>query len=247
MMRKTMAMLMVALALSLPAAAAKPQPAGPGSFLRYKVYSVRELTQQLEKYPAVRKLYARHFGMPEDKIVQYFKENLVESYVLEDTKFTVYAIGPSGRIYPALQRVKRGTQVLALRNGQPILKWACGNPLSKFLPVVKTVEKQVPVTKVIEKPVVQTVEKTVEKTIEKPVEIQVPVETPTPVYQPKNAESELPRAQPVTVSKKANYAPLLVGALAFRGHKGEVPEPATAALFAAGLPFLYLLRNRFKR
>ncbi len=225
---------------------AKPEPAGRGAFLRYKVYSVKELVDQVAKDPVVRKRFSRHFGMPEDRIVQYFKDNLVESYFLEAGKYTVYGVTPAGTIFPTRMSVARGTRVLALRNGEPVLKWACGNPLTRFLPVVKTVQKKVPVEKIVEKTVVKEVEKTVEKPVEKPVDVQVPVEKPEPVYQPKPGDqTAIPRATPV--GSHTNLGWLALAAPAIHSHGGGTPEPATMAMVAGGLPVVFFYYKRRKR
>ena len=121
----------------------------PDSYLQDRVYTVDQLIQQVQNNPTVRQRFARHFQIPQDRVVSYMRANLVESYIPETRRYTVYCMSPSGRIFAVKQTFHKGTKVFALRNGEPVLKWLCGNPLSKFLPAVqtKTITKK-PKTKV---------------------------------------------------------------------------------------------------
>lgn len=130
---------LLAIALATGAAQAAPRrPTPPASYLRYKVYTVDQLVQQVRTDPWVRSAYARTFHIPEDQVLQYMERNVVESYIPATKEYTVYCISPSGRIYTVNQIFKAGTKVFALRNGQPVIKWVCGNPLMSHLPTVET-------------------------------------------------------------------------------------------------------------
>jgi hypothetical protein len=151
----------------------------PDSYLQYKVYSVDQLITQVSTNPAVRQRFARHFQIPESRVVSYMRANLVESYIPSTGKYTVYCVRPSGKFFPVKQTFRRGTKVFALRNGEPVMKWVCGNPLSHFLPSVqvRTVSNKLPpVTKV--SPTIQ------ELSPADVMDVLVPSEITTAVYQP---------------------------------------------------------------
>ena len=119
------------------------------SFLVYKVYSIDQLIAQVKASPAIQAKYARHFRVPQSRVVQYMRANLVESYIPDTGMYTCYCVRKNGLIYPVKQKFTEGTKVFALRNGEPVLKWVCGNPLSKFLPAVEThtIVRDMPVIK----------------------------------------------------------------------------------------------------
>jgi len=160
-------------------ASAAGTPAPPDSYLNTKVYSIDQLIQQVQSNPRIELHYAETFHVPSDRVVQYIRNNVVESYIQETGAYTVYCVRPNGLIYPTVQHFSRGTKVFALRNGQPVMKWACGNPLMNFLPAVHEVIKPVVKTIVKVSPSVETLVPT------QPAEEQVPVEEVAPVYQPK--------------------------------------------------------------
>jgi hypothetical protein len=120
------------------AIAAPRHPTPPASYLRYKVYTVDQLVQQVKSDPWVRSAYARTFHVPADRVVEYMRRNVVESYIPVTKTYTVYCVSNSGRIFAITQVFKAGTKVFALRNGQPVIKWVCGNPLMAHLPTVQT-------------------------------------------------------------------------------------------------------------
>jgi hypothetical protein len=47
----------------------------------------------------------------------------------------VWCASKTGRLYVVHQHFQAGTRVFALRNGTPVMKWACGNPLVTMLPM----------------------------------------------------------------------------------------------------------------
>ena len=221
------------------------------SYLQYKVYSVEQLIQQVSDNPAVRSRFARHFQIPEARVVSYMRANLVESYVPKTGRYTVYCVRPSGTFYPVKQTFRQGTKVFALRNGEPVMKWVCGNPLSKLLPEVQ-------VRTIPSKPRVALKPSIEELTPAEQANILVPSEVATPVYQPL-----------VPVALASASAPLLVRAggrslLPFLlpvaligvttggggGHTPNipitpaVPEGATLVYLAAGIPVVLAMARR---
>lgn len=217
------------------------------SYLQYKVYSVEQLIQQVSDNPAVRQRFARHFQIPESRVVSYMRANLVESYVPQTGRYTVYCMHPSGKFYPVKQTFRRGTKVFALRNGEPVMKWVCGNPLSKFLPDIQV--------KNLTKQPVQKVSPSIEELL--PAEqanILVPSEIPAPVYQPAVPASLVSASAPLLVhGGGSSLLPFLLPAALIGIHGGHsssqtppilipggpsVPETSTLALLAVGLPLV---------
>ncbi|MES2465634.1 MAG: DUF6777 domain-containing protein [Armatimonadota bacterium] len=112
-------------------------PTAPDSFLMYQVDSTSELVEALKADPALRLRYARHFGIPENQVIDFVKNALVPYQLPAARNLTVYGVSKSGRIYPVRTRLPKGTKVWATRSGEPVLKWLCANPLTKKLPGTK--------------------------------------------------------------------------------------------------------------
>ncbi len=226
------------------------------SYLQYKVYSVEQLIQQVSDNPAVRQRFARHFQIPESRVVSYMRANLVESYVPRTGRYTVYCMHPSGKFYPVKQTFRRGTKVFALRNGEPVMKWVCGNPLSKFLPDVQV--------KNLTKQPVQKVSPSIEELL--PAEqanILVPSDIPAPIYQPAVPASLISASAPVLASGRgSSLLPFLLPAalIGIRGGHSNtptppivippgpsVPETGSLALLATGLPLVLVAAIKRKK
>lgn len=124
----------VAVAAGPAAAQRRHEPTGPDSFLEYQVESTDELVDVLRTNPTLRRRYARHFGVPESKAVDFVRRALVPHRLTESRDVTVYGVTKSGRIYPVRTRLRKGTRVWANRSGKPILKWLCANPMTRALP-----------------------------------------------------------------------------------------------------------------
>lgn len=104
------------------------RPAGPDAFLDYQVDSTSELVAALRSDPALRRRYARHFGVSESEVIEFVKNALVPYELPRARTVTTYGVTRSGRIYAARTRLRKGTKVWATRSGEPILKWLCANP-----------------------------------------------------------------------------------------------------------------------
>ena len=194
------------------------------------------------------------------------RANLVESYVPQTRRYTVYCMSPSGRIFAVKQTFHKGTKVFALRNGDPVLKWLCGNPLSKFLPAVQT--------KTIKKKPNVKVAGAIETLITpaEDVDVLVPNEAVAPEYLPAVPFSlaAVPAAL-FSGGGGGGFSPLflLPAALLFSNNGGggggggttphipippvvppvgpAVPEPSGAVLMLAALPVLALCTVRRRR
>ena len=124
-------------------------PVPPASFLNYHVSTARGLSEEVAQDVVVRARLARHFGMSAPAVAAYVRQNLVETTLTagQAGRYRVACISPSGREYFVSERLPAGTPVFALAStGQPILRLACGNPLTAVLPPVapKPVIKQKP-------------------------------------------------------------------------------------------------------
>ncbi|MDQ2688614.1 MAG: hypothetical protein M3Y28_12185, partial [Armatimonadota bacterium] len=228
----------------------------PASYLQYRVYTLDQLIQQVSDNPTVRKRFARHFHISESNVVRYMKANLVESYVPKTERYTVYCVRPSGKFYPIRQTFKRGTKVFALKNGEPVMKWLCGNPLSKFLPEVST--RTIVQTPPKPRPVVLVSPTLQELTPTETANILIPSEIYAPSYQTAVPLSLVSAATPIYSRAGTSLLPFLipaalVGAVASGGHGGgntptpipAVPEAGSLVYLAAALPLgLIAVRRR---
>lgn len=128
----TAAVVLVSAAVSL-YGAVDPELARRGAFLNQKVDSVSALVKQVSSDPVVAQRYARHFGTTTEQIKSYFANNLRAVTLKKATKVTVYFINPSGKTYTTKRLLPAGTRVFATKDGQPLLEWRCGNPLTRSL------------------------------------------------------------------------------------------------------------------
>jgi hypothetical protein len=216
----------------------------PDSYLQYRVYTVDQLINQVETNATVRRRFARHFQIPESRVVSYMRANLVESYVPETKRYTVYCVRPSGRFYPIRQTFRRGTKVFALRNGEPVLKWLCGNPLSKMIPDVQTrIVRQTP-PRIVLKPSIQELRPT------ETANVLIPNEVPTPMLQPA-IPIQLASAATPLYGRGSSLLPFLLPIALLGVHTGgghvtpAVPEPSSILYLAAGLPLaVWVIRRK---
>jgi hypothetical protein len=103
-------------------------------FLSTKVDTIDQLVSEIKKNPTLRRNYAKHFGISEDKVVDFVKRTLVKYKLPEGRSVTTYGVTKAGHIYPVKMYLKKGTYVWATHSGLPILKWSCANPLGSKLP-----------------------------------------------------------------------------------------------------------------
>lgn len=227
------------------------RPTPPDSYLQYKVYSVAQLIQQVSSNAAVRQRFARHFQIPESRVVSYMRANLVESYVPRTDHYTVYCVRRNGQFYPVRQTFKRGTKVFALRNGDPVMKWVCGNPLSKFLPAVQVRNLPAPRLPYKVSPSIQELMPADTVNVIVPTEIAAPVVQPL-VPIPVSIASSL--AAPLVGHAGRSLLPFLLPVALLGVHSGSssgggvpiaaVPEPGTLAYALAALPLMLAAMRR---
>ncbi len=84
--------------------------------------------------PMLGQRYARHFGVPQERIVSFFQNALVPRTLNQSKTLSTFGVTDSGKIYPVKTTLPAGTKVWATREGVPVLKWNCSNPLSTLLP-----------------------------------------------------------------------------------------------------------------
>ncbi len=221
----------------------------PDSYLQYKVYTVDQLIQQVSDNPVVRQRFARHFQLPADRVVDYMHANLVESYIPKTGRYTVYCVRHSGKFYPVRQTFHQGTKVFALRNGEPVMKWVCGNPLTKFASTVTDVVSNKPVLRPM---VAEFIPSDVENQV-------VPTEKPDVKVSPSIQSLVSPVSSAVS-SRGAGLAYAFLPALGLLGlNTGHhttstshvvipaVPEANGLLLLAVGSPFALIAVRRRKR
>lgn len=122
-------------ALALSAFAAEKTP--PGSFLRYRATSVKELNEQLAKDKTVRARYTRHFGLPAEQISAFFSDNLKLVTLKSPLKVQMWYVGKDDKIHKKSKLLPKGTAVFATADGRPVLSWSCGNPVRSDLPIAQ--------------------------------------------------------------------------------------------------------------
>jgi len=175
--------------------------------------------------------------------MDYFDQNLTIGTIPKSGRYTVFGVNwQTGRIFPTKQYLTKGTWVFALRDGRPVLKGLCGNPL-----IVPYQPKQQPPEEVKKPPLSPPTPASffppppgTETAGEFAEAEEVPSETvPT-------MEGVLPFQGAAPLAHRSRMLPLF-----FPWHHGggggerhEVPEPGTNLLVAAGLTLLVLLRRR---
>lgn len=118
-----------------PATTAPFLPVPPAAFLNYPAASGRELSQEAALDPLVLSRLARHFHCSRRAMAAYIASRLVRTRLTRATRYRVGCLTPLGREYSVTERLPAGTPVFAdSQTGRPVLKLACGNPLTAFLP-----------------------------------------------------------------------------------------------------------------
>lgn len=228
--------------------ARKPRPAPPLSFLRHNSYSLAEVIAQIKGDRQLLMRFANHFHIAPEKVIPYFEQNLVESYVPETKRYQVWMKRADGSTFWAYQTFRKGERVLALRNGEPVLKWACGNPLATKLPEIqkrKVVEQTKKVLPNVQK---RTRYYDVETPFESPYEVEVPemlAALPLDYSAPISDMTQVVTRQAIPTAVRAFPAVALLPLALVTGGGGggtpppppppPIPEPSTAALAVMGL------------
>jgi hypothetical protein len=212
--------------------------AGPDSFLRYEVYDVPGLIAELKADPATLARFARHFATSKETILSYFENNLTVSQFPANATVRVWGYSPNAGFYTVAKTFTKGTQVFATKDGTPLLRYKCANPLRKDLPPVlsppATQASEAPVEEVVKAQPAKAVEPVVEPaaTMPTPPETELALATfvPPPVEEKVAGIAQLAFLPAAVTGGGGSLWPLLgvvpIGiAAGGGGGGGAVPEP----------------------
>ncbi|MDR3709686.1 MAG: hypothetical protein P4L33_15420 [Capsulimonadaceae bacterium] len=205
------------------AATVATQAIPPQSFLNTRVQTVNEMIAQISSNSTVRQRYCKLFKVSSTQLIPYLRKNVVESYVPATKSYKVWCASKDGRLFSINQKFVAGTRVFALRNGTPVMKWACGNPLVSALPAPpakpQTIAKAptVPFEKVA--PLTET--------------IASEVTPPAPVENLVSVPSEVPTVVPSTLV--AGSSEIIVPGSSAKGFIPWIPIAGAAALVSTTL------------
>ena len=117
----------------------------PNSFLTQHVDTVSQLSRQIASDPVVRLRLAKHFHLSSPAVQRYLQKNLVLKTLPTEEHISVYCLSPDGHEYVVNTLFPVGTHVFASRvTGEPVLKFASGNPLVASLPGIPRDKALVP-------------------------------------------------------------------------------------------------------
>jgi len=239
------------------AAAAPRRPTGPDSFLRYRVQTVEELVAQVQADPVIRARLAKHFHVSQAELIRVLREELIVHTVPVSGYYTVYGVTEkAGKIYPTRQYFRKGQKIFSLRDGSPLLKYECGNPVTKTLP-------ERPPKPVAPPPPPPLPPPSPPSAVgpgpvgEVPVAGALDSKLPEPGVTPMASLPPSPPEERVAPRERREVLPILVGAAAIPILLGGwdhdscpppvIPEPATIALIAFGLVAVVVLVWRERR
>ncbi len=128
----------------LPAFSKQRVTQGRDRFLNEPVLTTDALVESLKTNKTFRRNIAKHFRLPEERVVEFVQDALVPYILPRDTTVNNFGVTRRGMIYGKKMILKKGSRVWATRDGKPILKWICSNPLLTKIPILK--EKPKPST-----------------------------------------------------------------------------------------------------
>jgi len=106
------------------------------SFAPHSTYadSPKAFADYLSKNDVLLQRYSRHFGVSQDRVLSFVQNALVPMDLPRQETVTTFGVTKSGSIYPVRTTLPSGTRVWATREGAPVIKWNCSNPLTTALP-----------------------------------------------------------------------------------------------------------------
>jgi len=106
------------------------------SFLSVQVNSVSALAKEISSNPKVSARYAKLYHLKSSAVAGYMLKNVQIERLPNKFPHAVYCVTNDGVVFTEHETLSVGEKVFALRNGVPVLRWACGNPFDGALPVV---------------------------------------------------------------------------------------------------------------
>ena len=248
------AFLVGALALSaLPVFGAGRERTGPDSFLPYRAYTVDALVAQVENDAVVRQRLAKHFHVPQAELVAYLRDNIEVVNFSSSGWRPIYGVTSTGRIYRSRDYFREGGKVFGTADGTPVLKYACGNPVTAELPAAGPQRVEMPPPQVEMAPPHSPEEYAVTMGLPMAPTFEIPSAVPVEVPQeqilvaevPFTSTFEVPPAQLVG-GRGVFMWPLLAVPLLHTPTPPPIPEPGSIVLLGSGLAALgaSLLRRR---
>jgi PEP-CTERM motif len=245
---------------------------GRDRFLDEPVLTTDALVESLKTNKIFRRNIAKHFGLAEERVVEFVQDALVPYILPSDMPVQNYGVTKGGLIYSKKMSLKKGTRVWATRDGSPILKWICSNPLLPKAPVLPKKPTPTTVSRSVQPSGLMQVASNIQEpgglsaidggelgfeTPSTPIKIARipdPVKPTNTIVEPKPNPAP---AVPVIAQLARTGLPLLplagvAGAIVRSqptpapglSQPSSVPEPATFALAALGLVGLPLLRRK---
>lgn len=239
-----------------PAFTAQRVQTGRDKFSNTPALTTEGLVENLKTNKTFRVNLAKHFGVPEDRVIEFVQDALVPQVLTTDTRVMNYGVTKSGRIYSKNMTLKKGTRVWATRDGKPILKWDCSNPLLPKVPVLRQRPTPAQVSSETTKGLLAPGASLLDPSgIEAPVGITLAMDTPTePIQVPSPPVKivEEPDLKPqLRTTGGGARVPLLplagVVGVALRSTSSPsnvIPEPGTLAFLTLGGGGLLALRRR---
>lgn len=232
----------VVLAMTLSAYARTDQ----NSFLNRPAHSLPDLINQIKTDDKVSSRYMRHFGMSKEEVV-----SMVSTFKLgrlpSDGVYLVYNVPSWEEVRARALMMKKGTLVWTDKDGSPVMKASCGNPMTRGtdigLAVAQPAVKVTPQTDLRDLVVMQTPETSfVAETVS--LAAPEPVEIHAADILPMTPQVPLIQSVPLTGAIIPIFAGLLLGLN--RGDTPPVPEPCTL-LVAGGAVTAVIARRRLRK
>jgi len=218
----------------------------PDSFLKVTANSVPEFIAEVRNNPMVRQRLAKHFGISEKQLITYLEHNITSVTVKESKRYPVWGVTRTGRIYRSSTYYRRGWRAFGLKNGTPLFKWSCGNPLVSQLPRVPApIAKARPAPRAPRlrpPPALVDRPETIAALVTQPTEL-VPT---SPTYVMAVPQAAAP-ATSVAVSKTVPAWLLLPLIRPHEGGPTPTPEPGTVVIVVTGGMLAAALRRRKSR
>lgn len=215
----------------------------PGSYLVYRATTVAQLRQQLATNKLVQARYSRHFGIPPKELDKFIATNLQLVALKSPLLVETWYINRNEKATTRRKLLPTGSMVFAMKTGEPVLTWSCGNPLRPDLPQVKATNMDVQ-TKVLAAPV-ETITSAVVTAPPAPSVVGIaPVESAAAL----SFVSAPAVSMPPLISSLGALGALggLVGFI--KGPSYETPEPSTMAAMGTALGLIPVMwRSRRRR